>query len=430
MNIITMILFFLFFAFLVAGLPIGVSIGASSLFTLLLEDRVPLYIIPQKMFFAINSGTLLAIPFFMLVGSIMERSGITDRLVNFANAIVGWIRGGMCYVSVVAGMLMGGISGSAPADTAALSSIMIPSMKKLGYPGKLAAALQAVSGCIGIIIPPSLPMIVLSSLTGISVAKLFLGGIIPGISIGLSLMIIAALVVRKSSFAGVTLEAFSVSYLWQTFKGAFLPLLSPVIIVGGILSGVCTATESGVLALMYTLFLGVFVYRTIKVSQFPELFLEAVGSASNVMLIIAASSLFSWILTANDFNRIVDQMFLSVSSSPIIIMLLINFIFFIGGMFLEGTALQIMFVPLLYPIAAAVGVDPVAFGVTIVMNIALGTLTPPVGVCVFVASSSGNVPFEEVVQAVMPFLVALIVNILLVIYIPEIITLIPNYFMK
>ncbi|MHC1758773.1 MAG: TRAP transporter large permease [Negativicutes bacterium] len=423
-------MFFLFFAFLVAGLPIGVSIGASSLLTLVMEDRVPLYIIPQKMFFAINSGTLMAIPFFMLVGSIMERSGITDRLVDFANAIVGWIKGGMCYVSVVAGMLMGGISGSAPADTAALSSIMIPSMKKLGYPGSLAAALQAVSGCIGIIIPPSLPMIVLSSLTGISVAKLFLGGIIPGILIGLSLMVIAAIVVRNSSYAVPMLDNFSWSYLWQTFKGAFLPLLAPVIIVGGILTGMFTATESGVMALMYTLFLGTVVYRTIKISQFPELFLEAVGSASNVMLIIAASSLFSWILTANDFNLIVDQMFRSVSSSPIVIMLIINFIFFIGGMFLEGTALQIMFVPLLYPISQAVGVDPVAFGVTIVMNIALGTLTPPVGVCVFVASSSGNVPFEDVVKAVMPFLIALIINILLVIYIPEIITLIPNYFMK
>lgn len=430
MNIITGLLFFLFFAFLIAGLPIGISIGASSMLTLILEDRVPLYIIPQKMFFAVNSGTLLAIPFFMLVGSIMERSGITDRLVNFANAIVGWIKGGMCYVSVVAGMLMGGISGSAPADTAALSSIMIPSMKKLGYPGSLAAALQAVSGCIGIIIPPSLPMIVLSSLTGISVAKLFLGGVIPGIAIGLTLMVIAALVCRHSGFSGVTLERFSGTYLWETFKGAFLPLLSPVIIVGGILSGVCTATESGVLALMYTLFLGTIVYRSIKLSQLPELFLEAISSASNVMLIIAASSLFSWILTANDFNKIVDQMFLSVSSSPIVIMILINIIFFIGGMFLEGTALQIMFVPLLYPIAAAVGVDPVAFGVTIVMNIALGTLTPPVGVCVFVASSSGNVPFEDVVKAVMPFLIALIVNILLVIFIPEIITWIPSHFLK
>lgn len=427
MNIITTLLFFLFFAFLVAGLPIGVSIGAASLFTLLFEGGVPLEIIPQKMFYAINSNTLLAIPFFMLVGSIMERSGITDRLVDFANSIVGWIRGGMCYVSVVAGMLMGGISGSAPADTAALSSLMIPSMKKLGYPAKLAAALQAVSGSIGIIIPPSLPMIVLSSLTGISIAKLFLGGIIPGILIGLSLMVIAAITVRKSSFAGVTLERFSVAYLWQTFKGAFLPLLSPIIIVGGILSGVCTATESGVLALVYTFVLGVFVYRTIKISQIPELFLDAVGSSANVMLIIAASSLFSWILTANDFNQIVDQMFLSISSSPVIIMILINIIFFIGGMFLEGTALQIMFVPLLYPIASAVGVDPVAFGVTIVMNIALGTLTPPVGVCVFVASSSGNVPFEEVVQAVMPFLIALIANILLVIYMPQIITFIPSF---
>lgn len=430
MNIITTLLFFLFFAFLVAGLPIGISIGASSMLTLIFENRVPLYIIPQKMFFAINSGTLLAIPFFMLVGSIMERSGITDRLVNFANAIVGWIKGGMCYVSVVAGMLMGGISGSAPADTAALSSIMIPSMKKLGYPGSLAAALQAVSGCIGIIIPPSLPMIVLSSLTGISVAKLFLGGVIPGIAIGLTLMAIAALVCRHSGFSGVTLDRFSGTYLWETFKGAFFPLLSPIIIVGGILSGVCTATESGVLALVYTLFLGLVVYRSIKVSQLPELFLEAVGSASNVMLIIASSSLFSWILTANDFNRIVDQMFLSVSSNPIMIMILINIIFFIGGMFLEGTALQIMFVPLLYPIAATVGVDPVAFGVTIIMNIALGTLTPPVGVCVFVASSSGNVPFEEVVKAVMPFLVALLANILLVIFIPEIITWIPGHFLK
>ena len=366
----TALLFGSMFALLLVGVPVGVTIGLSSLLVIIVEDMVPLLIVPQKMLVSMNTWTLLAIPFFMLVGVVMDKSGITDRLVNFASGLVGWLRGGMSYVSVVTGMLMGGISGSAPADTAALSGVMIPSMKRLGYPKDFAAALQAASGSIGIIIPPSIPMVVLGSITNISVGALFLGGIVPGVLIGFCLIGISAVICIRNGYGEATSSGFSFQTLFSATKAALLPLIAPLIVVGGILSGVFTPTESSVIAVAYTLFLGLVVYRKIKLSDLPDVFLEAVVSSANVVLIIAASSLFSWYLTKTGVPAAISQAMFSISASPWFILLAINFIFFIGGMFLEGLALIIMFVPILLPVAMKVGIDPVFFGVMVVINIA------------------------------------------------------------
>lgn len=419
------LLFAVLFVLLFLGIPIGIAIGIAALAVVAVEGVVPLLIVPQKMLTAMNTWTLLALPFFMLVGVIMDKSGITDRLVSFASSLVGWLRSGMSYVSVFTGMLMGGISGSAPADTAALSGVMIPSMRRLGYPGAYAAALQAASGAIGIIIPPSIPMVVLGSVTSISVGGLFLGGLLPGILIGLSLMVISAIICRRRGYGEKTTTPFSFSKAVLSTREAFLPLLAPIIIVGGILTGVFTPTESGGVAAVYTLFLGMMIYKKISLRDLPAIFLEATVSAANVVLIIAASALFSWFLTKNGVPQAISTFLLSISDSQWFILFAVNLIFFIGGMFLEGIALIIMFVPILLPVALQVGISPVFFGVMVVINIAIGTLTPPVGVCLFVASSSGNESFEAVTHRAMPFVGAVAAVLILCCFFPEIITYIP-----
>jgi len=420
------ILFVSLFVLILTGVPIGVSIGLSTILTVALEGSIPLMIAPQKIINATNTWTLLALPFFMLVGVIMDRSTITDRLVQFASSLVGWLRGGMSYVSVFTGMLMGGISGSAPADTAALSGVMIPSMRKLGYPGPFAAALQAASGSIGIIIPPSIPMVILGSVTNISVGALFLGGLVPGIAIGFSLMAIAGFICYREGYGTIVKDGFSVVKIIQASSSAFLPLIAPVIIVGGILSGVFTATESGVVAVVYTLILGMAVYRTIRWSDLPDIFMEATVSAANVVLIIATSALFSWFLTKNGVPDAIAETMFAISSESWFILLAINIIFFIGGMFIEGVALIIMFVPILLPIALKVGIDPIFFGVMVVINIAIGTLTPPVGVCLFVASSAGGENFEAVTRRAMPFIVVMVAVLTICCVYPSLVTMIPH----
>jgi len=382
------------------------------------------------MYVASSGFTLLAIPFFMLAGIIMDKSGITDRLVAFANSLVGWVKGGMSYVSIITGMLMGGISGSAPADTAALSSVLVPSMKRLGYPATFSAALQAAAGAIGIIIPPSIPMVVLGSITNISVGAMFLGGLVPGILIGLTYMVFAGFICYRYNYGDVGTDRFSLKALLSTFSEAMLPILAPLIIVGGILTGVFTPTESGVVAVAYTLFLGMFVYRKIRLQDLPGILVEGAVGAANVVFIIGTSAVFSWILTANGVPQTIANVLFSISQSKAFILFAINLIFFVGGMFLEGLALITMFVPMLLPIALQAGIDPIVFGVMVVINIALGTLTPPLGVCMFVASASAGLKFEEVVRQGIPFIMALALNLLLVCLYPGLISTLPPRLLK
>ncbi len=420
------LLFVAFVILMLLGIPIGISIGLASVLTLVYENEVPLAVIPQKMFMAVNSFTMLAIPFFMLAGGIMDRSGITQRLVEFSNAIVGWMKGGMCHVSVVTGMLMGGISGSAPADTAALSSVMIPSMSRMGYPKSFAAALQASAGSIGIIIPPSIPMVVLGGITGVSVGSLFLGGIVPGIGIGIALMLTARYICIKKNIGEGKTVAFSLSAAFRALYRALLPLTAPVIIIGGILTGVFTPTESSVVAVVFTLGVGIFIYRTVTLRMLPDIFSDAAVSAANVMLIIASSSLFSWILTRNDFPDTLRGLLGGGAASPAVILLVVNFIFFIGGMFIEGLALIIMFVPIFLPIVEEAGINPLVFCIMLVINIAIGTLTPPVGVCLFVASSSAGVKLEDSARSVLPFVGAMLVCLALTGVFPALVTFVPG----
>lgn len=422
--IMMIVLFLLLVIF--TGIPIAVALGLSSIAELLLQGQVPLMVAPQRIFNGVNSVTLMGIPFFMLVGSIMERSGITQKLIDFANALVGWLRGGLCYVGVLTGILMGGISGSAPADTAALSSIMVPSMERSGYPKEFSAALMASSGTLGIIIPPSMPMIVLASITGISVGKLFMGGIIPGIMIGVTFMAICGIICHVRGYDKDNSKRFSVQLIMKTLPKAILPILAPVIIVGGILTGIVTATESAITAVAYTLILGLFVYRTISIKDLPELFVESVIGASNVMFIIGTSSLFAWILQSNNFQQVIESMFGGAVHNKLWVMFIVNVVFFIGGFFLEGTAMQIMFIPVLQPIIELAGINPIAFGVTVICNISIGNLTPPVGVCLYVAANSARAKVDGIIREIMPFVLMALVDVAILVFFPQLITFIPG----
>lgn len=422
---VVLVTIILFFVLALLGVPIAISIGLACGVGLLTIDT-SLFVVAQKMFVGTNSFTLIAIPFFMLVGAIMDRSGITARLVNFARSIIGWIKYGMVYVSILAGILMGGISGSATADTAALSSMLIPAMEKQGYPKPFTAPLQAAAGTLGVIIPPSLCMIVLGSVTNINVAKLFIAGIIPGCLVGACLCIIGYFVCKKNGFGEADKVKFSLKELGKATKEAIFAILIPVIIVGGILSGIFTPTEASVVAVVYTLIIGLFVYRTIKFKDLLDIFSDAAKSTGTVMFVIGTSAVWSWILSYANVPTLLAGALTALTQSPIIIMLIITFIFLVGGMFIDGTPLIIMLVPLLYPVATAVGVDPLAFGIVICICNAMGAISPPVGAALFVSCASGNVKLEATFKYVVPIIIAMFIATLLIILFPQVATFLPS----
>ena len=399
----------LFFLFMILGVPIAISIGLAAGASLLAMDT-SLVVMAQKMFISTNSFTLIAIPFFMLVGAIMDRSGITEMLVNFAKACIGWIRYGMVYVTILAGILMGGISGSATADTAALSGILIPTMERQGYPRNFTAPLQASAGTLGVIIPPSLCMIVLGSVTNLQVSKLFIAGIIPGCIVGLCIGIISFFICRSQGFGESDTMRFSLKLLGKSTKEAVWALLIPVIIVGGILAGVFTPTEASVIAVVYTLFVALMVTKTIRFKDIPAIFCDAARSTGTVMFVIGTSAVWSWILSYANIPG----------------MMIITVIFLIGGMFIDGTPLIIMLVPLLYPVATAVGFDPLAFGIIICICNAMGAITPPVGAALFVACASGGVKLEKTFKYVYPIVIAELISIIILCIIPQLASFLPS----
>lgn len=422
---IAIILFGLFLMLAILGVPLGTAIGLASIIVLV-KQEVPLVVMATRMYSGTNSFSLMAIPFFMLAGGIMEKSGLTQRLVNFANSIIGWLRCGLCYVTIMAGVFLGGISGSAPADTAALGSVLIPSMEKQGYPKAFSASLMASAGSIGIIIPPSIPMVILAGICSISLNKMFMGGLIPGILCGIFLMIAARIICGKNNYGTSDCTPFSLKNVWKSFKDAILALMAPIIIIGGILTGYFTATESGVVVVIYTLFLGIFIYKSIGKDDIKDICVDAIKNTANVMLVVASSTVFSWLLTSNNFHVALSNAINSVSSSAFFVLTVTNIVFFIGGCFLDGTSLILMFCPVFYPIITAAGVDPVVFGVMIVINLAIGNITPPVGNTLFVASTTAGIPLEKAARHTPLFILAYIIVLILVCVFPALITYIPS----
>lgn len=407
------------------SVPIAFALGISSLIYLIAMD-IPLTIIPQRMFGGINSFVLLCVPGFILAGNLMNAGGITDRIIAFANSVMGHIRGGLGLANVGSSMGFAGISGTAIADTASIGAVMIPAMKKEGYDPAFSVAVTASSSTVGPIIPPSLPMIIIGTLATVSIADLFLAGAIPGILLGVGLMIATYLISVKRNYPKGERKSFKV--IIKSFFGAFWALMMAVIILFGILSGYFTATEASIVAVIYALFVGLFVYKDLKIKRIPKIFLDSMVTTAGIMLLVGFANLFAWILVREQIPQMVANSILSISDNPIVIILLINLLLLFVGMFLETIAALVILFPVLLPVAMHIGMDPVHFGVLMVLNLVIGLCTPPVGVCLFVASGIGKVPIGQSSRALLPFLLVSFIVLMLVSFVPEITLFLPNFF--
>lgn len=392
--------------------PIAIAIGAASITAVLIQGDFSLMMVAQRMYGGTDSFYLMAVPLFMFTGTIMEAGGISRRIIDFANALVGWLPGGMAAVTIVSAMFFAGISGSAAADAAAVGAILIPAMKKSGYDSDFAAAVQASGGSIGVIIPPSIPMIIFGFLTGASIGRLFAAGILPGILIGLSLIGVASLISWKKGYSSTT--TFSMKETWVAFKRALLALGAPIIILGGILFGIFTATESAAIAVVYALIVGMFVYKKIRVKDLLPLFISGAITSSIVMFIISTASVFSWIAAIEDIPAQLAGTLLGISDNPIVLLLLINVILLVAGTFIETTAALILLVPMIVAMVPALGIDMIQLGVIVVTNLAIGMLTPPMGICLIVSSSISKDSIGAVSRRIIPFLGILIVDLMII----------------
>lgn len=410
--------------FFLLNVPIAVAIGLASLSAILWSGAIPPVVLVQKMFTATDSFPLMAVPFFILAGSLMEFGGISRRLVDFANSIVGRFSGGLAFVAIIASMFFGAISGAAVACVAAIGTILIPAMVRRGYDTPYATAVQATAGTLGVMIPPSIPMIIYGVLTGVSIGALFMGGILPGFLVGGSLMLVAWLIARKKGYKGD--EKASGAKIWATFKDAILALLMPVIILGGIYGGVFTPTEAAVVAVAYGFIIGFFVYRELTLPKLKDILVNTSIGTATIMFIIATSSVFSWILTAQRVPQAVAEAILSISTNPVVILTLINLLLLFIGTFMETVASIIILVPVLLPVVTQIGVDPLHFGIIIVVNLAIGMVTPPLGVCLFVGCGIGGITLESISKAVWPFILSMIIAVLLLTYIPWISLILPR----
>ncbi|WDP90273.1 MAG: TRAP transporter large permease [Desulfobacter sp.] len=405
----------LFFLFLI-NTPIAIAIGAASMTAILVQGDFPLMMVIQRMVAGTDSFHLMAVPLFMYAGVIMEKGGISQRLIDFANALTGWLPGGLAAVSIVSAMFFAGISGSAAADAAAVGAVLIPAMKRSGYPGDFSAAVQASGGSLGVVIPPSIPMIIFGFLTGASISRLFAAGILPGLLIGISLITTATLIAWKKGYAPDT--RFSVKEIWKTFRRAVLALGAPVIILGGILFGIFTATESAAVAVAYALFVSIFVYKRIGLKDIFPIFTQAGITASVVMFIIATASVFSWIAAIEDIPAALAGSLLAMTDNPVALLLLINVVLLAAGTFVETTASLILLVPMITAMLPSLGIDLIQLGVIVVANLAVGMLTPPMGICLIVSASISGDRMGAVSRRVLPFLLVLLLDLALITFYP------------
>ncbi len=421
-----LILFLSFVLLLIIGFPVAFSLGVSSLIYIVIKG-IPLNIIPQKMYSGIDSFVLLCIPAFVLAGNLMNTAGITRRIINLSNALVGFIRGGLALANVAASMIFAGISGTALADTASIGAILIPAMKEEGYDADFSAAVTASSSTVGPIIPPSVPMIIVGTLTGLSITRLFLAGAIPGIMLGFALMGITYYISAKRNYPKE--ENFSLKRAFKALYEAFWAIGMIAIILGGILGGVFTPTEASVIAVIYAIIVGTLIHRELKFRDIPRIAIESIRMTTSIMLLVGFARLFAWIITTEKIPQLVAQWILNISTNPIIVILLINLVLLFVGCFMETIAALVIFVPVLMPVAMKVGMDPIHFSVMVVLNLVIGLCTPPFGVCLFVAASIAKISLGELVKTIFPFLMVLIAVLMLVSYFPAISLTLPNIFL-
>jgi len=421
------LIMFSFLLMVIFSIPIAISMLISTIIYLIWIEPIDLVVIPQMMENGLDSFPLLAVPFFLLLGQLMEHTGVTERFIALARAMVGHIRGGLAHINIVASMLMAGIQGSATADTAALGSIIIPPMIKDGYSRAFSAVVTASSSTIGPIIPPSVIMVVYAAIGNVSVGRLFLAGAIPGGIMGVYLIITTYIIARKRGY-GVVTDGLRFKNLYIAAVGAIWPLLLPGIIIGGILGGVFTATESGAVALLYLL-VAASVHlggMRLSIKGFITAVRESVYIIGAVMFIVAAASVFGWMLNAIKVGDAMCSFFLSISENPIIVLLMLNVLFLILGCFIETMALLILLTPILVPVITNIGIDPIHFGIIMILNLMIGLMTPPVGICMYVTSTLAKCNIEDFTKESWPFLLALLLVLLMIVFIPGITMYLPN----
>ena len=421
------VFFMVFFFTLVISAPIFFSLGLSALALMWNRGMLVPQLVVQRMFAGIDSFPMMAIPFFMLAGALMDTGGISTRLVRFSNYLVGWIQGGLAHVVIVASCFFAGITGSAVADATAIGSTLIPLMKKRGFPVLFSATVVAAAGVVGPIIPPSIPMVIYGSMAGVSIGALFMGGFIPGILIGLGLMAVAYVQAKKHGYPRETVRPTVKEFLQATIS-AMGAIFMPLIILGGIFGGVFTATEAAVVATVYAFLMGKFVYKELQWRHLPEIFYKAGLSTAMILIIVGVANLVGYIMAVERIPLMVAELFLSITTNKWVMLLLINILLLIVGCFIDGASALIIFTPVLLPLIYKLGIDPIYFGVLITVNLMIGTITPPVGLCLYVACGIADVRLEQISRAIIPFLLIEIAVLFLITYVPGLIMFLPALF--
>ena len=422
-----MAIFLIFFVvLLLIGAPISIAIGAGATAGCIALGY-PLQIVGQKMVTGVDSYLLIAVPLFIFAGNLMNEGKITTKIFDFAQSLVGWIPGGLGHANIVASIIFAGMSGSAAADAGGLGVIEMKAMRDNGYDNAFSAAVTSASSVIGPIFPPSIPLIIYGSVASVSVAKLFMGGVLPGLLMGLALMILVFIFAVKR---GYERTPFRLKVLWESFKGSVLSLITPLIILAGFTTGWVTPTEASCIAVVYSLVISAFVYRSLGLKKFLECAKESALGAANTLFIIGTSTLFTYVMVKEGISKDIANFILGISSNPAIILLIINIILLVLGMFMEPGAILTLMLPVLVPIAQAIGLDLVHFGVVMVLNLMIGQVTPPFGVCLFIISDLARVKLEILYKSILPFIIPLIVTLLMCTYIPGIVTWLPNMLIK
>jgi tripartite ATP-independent transporter DctM subunit len=416
-----------FLLLVVFGFPIVFSLAITSLLYLAVYG-IPVITMAQKMISGIDTYALLAVPFFILAGNLMNTGGVTRRLFRFASALVGHIPGGLGHANVLASMIFAGMSGAAIADAGGLGTIEIKAMKDEGFDIGFSAAITAASSTIGPIIPPSIPMVIYASIASVSVGKLFLAGAVPGILMGVSLMIMVYFVAKKRNYP--VHAAFSAKEATLSFVDGFMPLLTPVIILGGILGGVFSPTEAAIVASAWALILGMLVYKEIKLKDLISIVMDTIKTTSMVVYIISAAAIFGWLLGREQVPQTVAQMLFSISKDPNVILFIIIVFLLIIGCVMETTAALILLTPILVPPVVQLGIDPVHFGLVMVLDLMIGLLTPPVGVVLYITASIAKIPFEEMSRVTAPYLIPLIIVLLISAFFPAVVMTLPNLLIR
>ncbi|MFC0471130.1 TRAP transporter large permease [Halalkalibacter kiskunsagensis] len=412
------VLFGAFAILLLLSVPIGISLGIATLITIIYSGSLPLEFLAKELVTSLDSFPLMAVPFFILAGEIMGKGGISDRLFRVANSLVGNKTGGFAIATIITCMFFAAISGSGPATVAAIGGIMIPVMVREGYDKRFATAVVAAAGSLGVIIPPSIPMVMYGVVGSVSIGDMFIAGIIPGILVGVALIIYTYFYSRKKGYTGSG-QKTSLSNIAKAVWEAKWALLIPIIILGGIYGGVFTPTEAAVIAVVYGLVAGMLLYRELKLKDLPKVIIDSALTTATVLIIVGTATAFGRLLTIEQIPNQVAEAMLAVSENPIVLILLITLLLLIVGCFMDTIAAIIILTPILLPIAINLGYDPVHFGIIMVLNLAIGFITPPLGVNLFVGSGISGLSIEALSKAIVPFFIAMVLTLLIVVFVPQ-----------